>query len=345
MAIITSPVSGSSVDAYQPNDVMGLLYTDLSTIIENANITLRYPEMERSYGEWGALIKRGFIPAADGASVNSRTTALPTPAYFNINMRMYDEWVEAEYASEIRRADVTKVLRGEMEYSDLLASIARRNLEGYRSDVNSSIDGAFTEINTENQPVNVLLATNGIGSSDPDLTVAASNGGGYLNPITGTQRVGVLQNATFRDVFSEILRTCMHMTVENTTYMGVPNNSNYTRGCQMDDLTVYLPIDFMAAADIKYLQTLFNLSGIERLPTIKMHNGGNIQYGVSFTEKAQVAYILEKSTLNHVNRFMSYDEFSMPGRYSTRATLHVEHGLFYYPFAKAYAIVFTMPTE
>ena len=335
MAVITSPITGKEVADASVGDVMGMLYEDLSTIIENAGITLRYPEFERTYGEWGALLTEGRIAAAQGENVDADATAMAPPAYFTVDARYYDEWIEAVYPSEIRRVDVTKILRGEMDYADFLRKVVQRNVEGYRADVNKSIDDA--------------LVGTGVGDSQekPRALIDVYAGdfvGGFLGH---TRRYDTLSGEDggapkFKDVYSAILATAMHMEVENSTF----TEGDAVYGASMDDLSIYLPIDFVAGSDIKYIQELFNKSGIDKLPNIRAYNDKPITIGIGETAKTyNVAFILDKRVLNHVQRYMSYDDAPNDTRKSERLSLHVEHMTKYSPFYKAWAFLFEMPTE
>lgn len=340
MAVIVSPITGKTIsDIDGISGVMGLLYEDIEKIIEGAQISLRYPEFERTVSEWGGMIVEGRIPAADGTTVNKNTTAICGPYYFSVKTEYYDQWVEAVYPSEIRRIELTKILRGEAEYSDFLRKIVERNLNGYRRDVNKSVDQMFADEQTSGDPAALV----GYDSSKTTISAALAGGVGFLNGTTGTDRIEVLEGAdgapSFADVYSAILSEVLHMGVENSAY----TEGSDEWGQNMDDLTIYLPIDFMANSDIRYLQKLMNDKGLVKLPQIKTHNGEPISFDSGKT--AQVVYILDRHVINHVNRYMSYDDDNVFCRRSEQLALHVEHMLKYSPLYKAWAFAFEMPTD
>ena len=340
MAVLVSPVTGQTTEALSVNEVMGFLYEDLAKLISGADISMRYPEFERSYGEWGAMIKEGRIPSADGQAVDPDTKQICGPFYFDADTRYYQTWTEGHYPSEIRRVDVTKVLRGEEEYSDLLRRIAQRNVEGYRKEVNKSIDNMFLASAAAAPATPAGL----IGTLTGKDTIAATlaSGGGFLNPKTPTaanaDRYEIMDaGTTYAQLWKEVLREVMHMEVENTAYTEV----DQTYGMSRDDLTIWAPIDLIAGTDIEYLQGLYRLDGMGKLPSIRPHNGADITVG---SKKYGVIYLLDNRVINHVNRFMGYDESNILCRFSEIITLHVEHMLKYSPLYKAWAIVFEYPT-
>lgn len=340
MAVLVSPITGQTADAFSVNEVMGFLYADLVKLISGADIKTRYPEFERSYGEWGAMIKEGRIPSADGTVVDPETKQICGPFYFDADTRYYQTWKEAAYISEIRRVDVTKILRGEEEYQDLLQRVAQRNIEGYRKEVNQSIDNMFVASASAAPATPTALL--GVISGKSAIDDALNAGGGFLNPKTTTDANGnrfeVLDTGTtYAQLWTEVLREVDHMEVENTAYTEV----NQVYGMDRGDVTIWAPIDLMAGTSVEYLQGLYRLSGMDQLPKIRKHNGADITVG---SKKYGVIYILDNRVINHVTRFMGYDDNSVFCRFSEQIALHVEHMLKYSPLYKAWAIVFEYPT-
>ena len=340
MAVLVSPITGKTVDAFNVNDVMDLMYEDLQKSVDGANIKGRYPEFERSYGEWGAMIKEGRIPSADGRTIDPNTKEICGPFYFDLDTRYYQDWTEAAYGSEIRRVDLTKILRGEEEYSDVLARIATRNAEGFRKEVNQAIDKMFhTEAAAAPAAPTALIGTL---SGKTAIADALAGGGGFLNPKTPTDananRYEVMASGTtYAQLWKEVLKEVDHMEVENTAYTEV----NQVYGANREDLTIWAPIDLMAGTDMEYLQGLYRLSGMDKLPRIRKHNGGDITVG---SKKYGVIYIMDNRVINHVVRYQAYDDTFITGRKSEMIDLHVEHMLKYSPLYKAWAIVFEYPT-
>lgn len=340
MAVLVSPITGQTADAFSVNEVMGFLYADLVKLISGADIKTRYPEFERSYGEWGAMIKEGRIPSADGTVVDPSTKEICGPFYFDADTRYYQTWKEAAYISEIRRVDVTKILRGEEEYQDLLQRVAQRNIEGYRKEVNQSIDNMF--VATAAAAPATPAALIGALSGKTTISDTLNAGGGFLNPKTTTtangNRFEVLDTGTTRaQIWTEVLAKVYKMEVENTAYTEV----NQVYGMDRADMTIWVPSDLLASTSMEYIQGLYRLNGMDQLPNIRRHNGADITVS---DKRYGVLYLLDNRVINHVTRFMGYDDNSVFCRFSEQIALHVEHMLKYSPLYKAWAIVFEYPT-
>lgn len=340
MAVLVSPITGQTADALSVNEVMGFLYADLVKLISGADIKTRYPEFERSYGEWGAMIKEGRIPSADGTVVDPSTKEICGPFYFDADTRYYQTWKEAAYISEIRRVDVTKILRGEEEYQDLLQRVAQRNIEGYRKEVNQSIDNMF--VATAAAAPATPAALIGALSGKTTISDTLNAGGGFLNPKTTTtangNRFEVLDTGTTRaQIWTEVLAKVYKMEVENTEYTEV----NQVYGMDRADMTIWVPSDLLASTSMEYIQGLYRLNGMDQLPNIRRHNGADITVS---DKRYGVLYLLDNRVINHVTQFMGYDDNSVFCRFSEQIALHVEHMLKYSPLYKAWAIVFEYPT-
>lgn len=344
MAVITSPVSGETIDALGVGDVMKLMYADLVKLIADADIELDFSELERSYGEWGGIIQEARIAAAESHAVDPEATEICGPYYFDIDSAYYQTWTEKVYSSEIRRVDLSKVVRGEMEYGDLLARIVNRNVQGYRDEVNRGMEAAMAETEGDAAALVSLItfppavrpfnATTKKGSylfAGSKLRVSVV--GGAIDPSTGA--VDQLGPSSYAQILSEILYRAKNMTRANDTYtMG---SNRY--GASREDLVIYVSDAFMAGMDIKYIQTLFNTNGLEKLPEIRTFQGITQPGGLD------VALILDKRTLNHVKRYFEASVADINCRKSTMFDLHVEDMIKYVPFYKAWAVVFELPSS
>lgn len=332
MAVIWSPISGQKTIDLNVESVLGLLYADLVSIYRGADISLQFPELERSYGEWGALIKEGRIPAATGVAVDKDTTSLCGPYYFDADTRVYQAWTSRKYVSEIRRVDLTKVLRGEEEYAELLRRVAERNLEGYRIDVNASMNAAL-----------LLTYSSSVDPGEPgglapallayDVDTQTMDSSSYLDG-----RYEEFDSPTFAHLYAEILSRCINMTRDNNTY----TEGNAVYGARMEDLIVYIPDELLANADIRYLQTLFNLRGIDLLPQIKGYDQQPMRDAQDRDSYAVI--IMDKYVLNHVTRYMDANDDRIGCRESVQIGLFVEDMIKYSPFYKAWAIITPMPS-
>lgn len=330
---IVSPISGKTVDSFNIDEVMGMLAADLVTLIAGADISFRYPELERSYGEYGAMIKEGRVPPAEGRSVNKDATSLCAPAYFELDSRVYDNWLESVYPSEVRRVDVTKIVTDQESYNELLRRTAERNIEGFRHEVNVAIDRALVD---NALGTNALIGYDGGGDA---LCGVLSDGAARYELLveSGSIQGGDIVPVTFRAVWSEILAVYFDMLCENSTY----TEGNNVYGARREDLVVYVPHKFLAYSDMSYIQRLFNERGLEKLPEIRTHNGATVGYAEL---GLQAIFIMDKRVLNHVTRFMEAGSHEVDCRKSTVFDLHVEHMLKYAPFYKAFCILTPMPT-
>lgn len=339
MADIISPISGEVVTNANVGNVCGLLYADLAKLVDGADIETRYPEFDRSYGEWGAIIQQGRVGAASATDVDKNATDVCGPYYFSVDSRYYDDWVEKKFPSELRRIDLTKVCRNPEEYETLLRLTAERNMAGYKKFVNKSVDAMFLQTATAAPAKPSAL----IGSLSGKATVAeaVTNGGGFLNPKTPTEnnaaRYEIMDDgATYEQLWTEVLRQILHMKVENNTY--TEGAEEYGLQKISERMSVYVPIDFFAGTNMQYLQGLFRLNGMDKIPTIREHNGADIV--TTDGKRYGVIYLLDHRVINHVNRAMYYDEAEIMCRKSNMIDLHTEDMVKYSPFYKAWAIVF-----
>lgn len=339
MADIISPISGEVVTSANVGNVCGLLYADLAKLVDGADIETRYPEFDRSYGEWGAIIQQGRVGAASATDVDKNATDICGPYYFSVDSRYYDDWVEKKFPSELRRIDLTKVCRNPEEYETLLRLTAERNMAGYKKFVNKSVDAMFLQTATA-APANPSALIGAL-SGKATVAEAVTNGGGFLNPKTPTAnnaaRYEIMDDgATYEQLWTEVLRQILHMKVENNTY--TEGAEEYGLQKISERMSVYVPIDFFAGTNMQYLQGLFRLNGMDKIPTIREHNGADIV--TSDGKRYGVIYLLDHRVINHVNRAMYYDEAEIMCRKSNMIDLHTEDMVKYSPFYKAWAIVF-----
>lgn len=356
MAVITSPVTGISISDLSVKSVMGLLYADLVKLFAGADIDTDFPELDRNYGEWGAIIKEARLAAAESHAVNPNTTSICGPYYFDLDSAYYQRWVEKVFSSEVRRIEVTKVCRGEEEYSALLAAIVNRNTEGYRDELNQEIEATFARVDASSASTDGLDAAlvsisddgagaltlrkftarnaaegTGYGSYLFGGKLRASVVGGSINGTTGA--ITLDGYASFSRILAEVLYRAMNMKRANATY----TEGSARWGARIDDLVIYVSDRFQSAMDIKYIQALFNEKGIDKLPTIRTYQGISGQTSV---DGFDAIIIMDNRTINHVTRYYEADVDDIGCRKSTRFDLHIEDMIKYVPFYKAWAVLF-----
>ena len=329
MAVITNPITGESASVFNPADVIGLAYKCAQSIITGADITLKYPQFETTLDQWGGYIEEARIPATESHAVDKNGTAIKH-YYFDLDAQYFQTWTEKQYTKEIRRTDAMKVLRGEMEFTDLVAKIVMANVEGYRDDVNTSIARTFFSVGPNPGAL--------ISVDDGQTTLGAALSG--LLPTT--QRLEVLGNettpATYEQIYSEIMFRCKDMTFPNATY--TEGTKKY--GASMTDLCIVMPIDFVSNASIEFIPKLYNLSEIGKLPEIIETDTLAGTYGSERDRhKLNAIIIMDKRVVRHVVK-----EFETPEPWYNRESrsdyfdLNVVDMIRVLPFYKAWAIAF-----
>ena len=335
MAVITNPYTGEDVSVFNPLDVIGLAYKCAQSIITGADITLKYPQFETALDQWGGYIEEARIPATESHTVNKTGTAI-NHYYFDLDAQYFQNWTEKQYTKEIRRTDAMKVLRGEMEFSDLVAKIVMSNIEGYRNETNKAIAWTFGSADARLSGGDPLLTVN------PDATTLSEvfnyeGNPGFLPPdrmeVLGTSAAA----ATYEQIFSAIMFRCKDMTFTNSTY----TVGTKAYGANMSDLCIVAPIDFLSNASIEFISKLYNLSELGKLPEIIETDALSATYNDGAVKKANAIIIMDKRVIRHVVK-----EFETPEPIYNRESrsdyfdLNVVDMIRVLPFYKAWAIVF-----
>lgn len=345
MAVITLPTTGEKVNAFTPEEIIGLVAKEAQSIITGADITLKYPQFETTVPEWGGYIEEARIPAAESETVNPNTTAICGPYYFKADARYFDDFTEKRYASEIRRTDVMKVLRGEMDFGDLVAQVVRRNVEGFRKDTNAGMKWTFlADVSDVTDSTKIpLLVTDSQGVS-VGASLTDPQNKGVLVDTDGTVRYEVLEGAstgsapTFEAIYAEVAKIVTDMEFDNSTYTVGSN----IYGARRDDLCIVMPHAFAAKAGVEYMQKLYNMVELGRLPEIILTDGLTWEYDQMGTVKyAAAILIMDKRTVRHVTRLEEVEEpHYIHCRRSYQYILNVEDMIKILPFYKAWAIAF-----
>ena len=327
MAVITDPITGVDANVFDPSVVIAMAYKCAQSIITGADITLKYPQFETTLDQWGGYIEEARIPATESHAVNKYATNNPH-YYFDIDAQYFQAWTEKQYTKEIRRTDAMKVLRGEMEFSDLVAKIVMANVEGYRNETNQGISGTLWSTTSDGD---ALIAWNS------EETTIASALSGQLKTTTRYEVLGSTETpATYEQIYSEIMFRCKDMTFGNATY----TSGTRIYGASMSDLCIVAPIDFLSKASIEFISKLYNLSELGKLPEIIETDALSGVYA-SGDNKANAIIIMDKRTVRHVVK-----EFETPEPTYNRESrsdyfdLNVVDMIRVLPFYKAWAIVF-----
>ena len=335
MAVITNPYTGEDVSVFNPLDVIGLAYKCAQSIITGADITLKYPQFETTLDQWGGYIEEARIPATESHAVNKTGTAI-NHYYFDLDAQYFQNWTEKQYTKEIRRTDAMKVLRGEMEFSDLVAKIVMANVEGYRNETNKAIAWTFGSADQSFSGGTALLTVHPSATSLSEVFDYEGDPG-FLPPdrmeVLGTSE----KPATYEQIFSAIMFRCKDMTFTNSTY----TVGTKAYGANMSDLCIVAPIDFLSNASIEFISKLYNLSELGKLPEIIETDALSATYNDGSVKKANAIIIMDKRVIRHVVK-----EFETPEPIYNRESrsdyfdLNVVDTICVLPFYKAWAIVF-----
>ena len=339
MALII-PINGQTASAFSPDDVHGLIYKFAEEIYTGADIEVQYPEFERTVQEWGGILGDVRVPPATGYAIQESTTSICGPYYFDVDALYYQTWDDKIYWSEYRTDMLERVFNGQTDFNIFMSHVLQRNVEGWRADINKSIESALVKEATTG-PAETLVAYD---SSASTLATAIMNSVTY-GWLKSTSRIEVLDNPTWEKLYSEIAAKSLDMTRTNLSYIGksagsVGSKNTIGFGNRMSDLIIMIPDELYAYADVTYIQTLERLSGLDKLPQIKPYNGkitldnGTTGYPV---------IIMDKRVLNHITRKQRAVENYVACRDSQQIGLFKSDMVRYLPYYKAYAIVTPMP--
>lgn len=339
MALII-PINGQTASAFSPDDVHGLIYKFAEEIYTGADIEVQYPEFERTVQEWGGILGDVRVPPATGYAIQDNTTSICGPYYFDVDALYYQTWDDKIYWSEYRTDMLERVFNGQTDFNIFMSHVLQRNVEGWRADINKSIESALVkEVTTGSPETLVAYDRSGTGLSN---AITSSNDYGWLN---GTSRIEVLENPTWEKLYSEIAAKSLDMTRTNLSYIGksagsVGSKNTIGFGNRMSDLIIMIPDELYAYADVTYIQTLERLSGLDKLPQIKPYNG---KITLSNGTTGYPVIIMDKRVLNHITRKQRAVENYVACRDSQQIGLFKSDMVRYLPYYKAYAIVTPMP--
>lgn len=343
MALII-PINGQTASAFSPDDVHGLIYKFAEEIYTGADIEVQYPEFERTVQEWGGILGDVRVPPATGYAIQESATSICGPYYFDVDALYYQTWDDKIYWSEYRTDMLERVFNGQTDFNIFMSHVLQRNVEGWRADINKSIESALVKEATTG-PAETLVAYD---SRAATLANAIMNSATY-GWLKSTSRIEVLDNPTWEKLYSEIAAKSLDMTRTNLSYIGksagsgadsVGSKNTIGFGNRMSDLLIMIPDELYAYADVTYIQTLERLSGLDKLPQIKPYKGKiTLTNGIT----GYPVIIMDKRVLNHITRKQRAVENYVACRDSQQIGLFKSDMVRYLPYYKAYAIVTPMP--
>lgn len=330
--VITHPTTGEPVNLLTIGEVYGLAYKVIDELIIGADIRFRYPELNRTVEQWGAILGVVRMPAEESVTPDPDAVVKCAPHYPNPVALYVQEWVEKRFYADYRPIDATKVLTGQMSFDAFVAALYNSLIEGYARETNLA----------EDRGMSYQL---GVGETADDKAAVIINNDGTVN--TGTN--SILPNLgqyeeldgspSYAKIYGAISKIVSRMVNrENGDY-----SDGFVAGARHEDLCVYLPSDFTAVAGIDFLSKWNNLAEVNKLPELREAGGltferDGAEYGI--------ALIMDKRFMSHVERYRDTMEYEDACRGHARGTsLLISEGLFIFTSYKAYAIIFKLPTD
>lgn len=335
--VITNPITGAAINALTVEDVYGLAYKVIEEKIIGADITLNHPELERTVAEFGALIGEVRVPAVESIATTPNATTKTAPAYPTPSVLYFQTWTQKKYLTEWRPIDASKVLSGTMQFDVFVAALLNALVEGYRKEVNGEMTDAFSYqdgLTPGTAPALVCIDNNGALVS------------GTRSVLINTGKYEELASATFNDVYNRISTVSRYLrrtprASATTKFASAPNG--FVCGISnLDDMAVYLPIEFTGSAGFEFLSKWNNEREASKLPVIYEDEGLTfVRNGVTYG----IAIVMDKRLLSHVERFRRMKPFEDNDRDSEGMKLLLDDMIPIVTSFKGYAIIFPMPTS
>ena len=330
--IITNPITGEEISALTINDIYNLAYKVIEEIIIGADIRVRYPELNRTVDQWGAIIGLVRMPAEESVAPDPDAVTKCAPHYPDPVALYVQDWVEKRFYADYRPIDATKVLTGQMSMDVFIAALYNSLIEGYARETNLEMELAMSH----------QLA---VGETFTGTTAVLINDSGVVQTTSQSLLPNLSQyeelpgTPNYAKIYGAISRIVSRMVnSENGTYSG-----GFVAGARREDLAIYLPADFTATAGIDFLAKWNNLSEVNKLPELREAGGltftrSGVTYGI--------ALVMDKRFLSHVERYRDTMDYEDACRGHARGTSFlVNEGIFFMPTYKAYAIIFALPTS
>ena len=341
MAVITNPTNGQATPITNVDGLAGLV--DLVTRFEysGANVTSRYETFDKTPLEFGAIIESVRTPATGSVSVDEKSVTEPAANFPKLAKRYISAPQKKCYYVDISYDHLRRVVDGQANFDDLVATIINANNEGERRDANAGYKWLFT--NTDPDPNQAEQHETLIwGYRDDGDTSKFSGFAGFLTTTGGglpSAQYEVLESPTWEQLWSEIKRIAKDMTFDNSTY-----SNGFQCECRMEDLVLVIPAKTMDDADVKLLANVKNLEKDYLVPTIHecdaLHTGGLIPNEELRT--ANVAIICDRRALGRVvlDRHTRSRDIANDKR---RFELYVTDEFYFDPNYKCYAIIYDDP--
>lgn len=343
MAVITNPTNGQATPITSIDELAGLV--DLVTRFEysGANVSNRYETFDKTPLEFGAIIESVRVPATGSVSVDENSVTEPVANFPKFAKRYISAPQKKTYYVDISYDHLCRVVDGQANFDDLVATIINANNEGERRDANAGYKHLFTD-NAERLNDNVNVAINSLIGAfvKNDQYQPFDQFGGFLTmkatdlPAIQYER---LENPTFEQLWAEIKRVAKDMTFDNSTY-----SNGFQCECSMEDLVLVIPAKTMDDADVKLLANVKNLEKDYLVPTIHETDGNEVASGGNENgyTYSKVAIICDRRALGRVvlDRHTRSRDIANDKR---RFELYVTDEFYFDPNYKCYAIIYDDP--
>lgn len=343
MAVITNPTNGQATPITTVDDLAGLV--DLVTRFEysGANVSSRYETFDKTPLEFGAIIESVRTPATGSVAVNEKSVTEPAANFPKFAKRYISAPQKKCYYVDITYDHLRRVVDGQANFDDLVATIINANNEGERRDANSNYKLLFVDSEEYVRSSDIEYVHGLIGSlKQDDTNYPFATFGGFLTtektdlPAIQYER---LEHPTWEQLWAEIKRIAKDMTFDNAIY-----SNGFQCECRMEDLVLVIPAKTMDDADVKLLANVKNLEKDYLVPTIHETDGNVVLSGGSegaYTY-SKVAIICDRRALGRVvlDRHTRSRDIANDKR---RFELYVTDEFYFDPNYKCYAIIYDDP--
>ena len=145
MAIITNPTNGQSTPISTVDELHPLVNKITRSIYSGANVTNRYTVFDKTPLEFGAIIESVRVPATGSTTVNANATQFSPSAFPKFAKRYISAPQKKVYYTDISYDHLKRVVDGQANFSDLVATIINANNEGERRDANAGYKLLFSD--------------------------------------------------------------------------------------------------------------------------------------------------------------------------------------------------------
>lgn len=327
MAVITLPTGGEG-NPLTLSDVYGLADKVIMEYLTGADIKNQYPELEKTLSEYGAISGYGRLAAQESAAVNPNTTTKSAPHYPDFTTEYFRERTEKRYWVDYRPQDAQKVLDGTMTMDAFVAVVVNSIMEGYKNETNKAIKNALGyQESTGTETDKAMLVLNADGTVDVTAKSILGNLGQYEE----------IADPTFEKVFNRLSIIAKKFTKSNNDF-----SAGFECGANLEDVAIYLPVDFTGAAGFSFLAKWNNQGEANKLPTIYETDG--LMFDHDGVDRA-VALIIDKRAISHVETYREVVDYMDVDRGHARGvSMVIEDMIPLAKYWKAYAIIFDMPT-